>query len=147
MRFDFITEYLPGSQLYPADTLSRFPLPVQPDLIDTSEIIECYVSTVIDALPLSDVMIDYVHSATATDDALQRVITFCYTSWPNNLSHLAPDLQQYWHSCDRLTVQDGLVLYDTRIVIQKAIRHTTLEAFLSGHLGITKCRAKARSAI
>ena len=80
MRFDFSIEYLPGNQLYPADTLSRFPLPVQPDLIDTSEIVERYVSTVINALPLSDVMIDQVHSATATDDALQRVITFCNTS-------------------------------------------------------------------
>ena len=109
MRFDFIIEYLPGSPPCPADTLSCFPLSVQPDLIDTSEIIERYVSIVIDALPLSDDMIHKVYSATATDDSLQRVITFCNTSRPYNLSHRAPNLQQYCHSRDRLTVQDGLV--------------------------------------
>ena len=71
--------------------------------------VERYASTVIDALPLSDVMTDKILSATATDNALQRVITFCNTSWPNDSSHLVPYLQQYWHSRVRLTVQDGLV--------------------------------------
>ena len=56
-------------------------------------------------------------------------------------------MRQYWHSRDRLTVQDELVLYAARIVIPKAIRHTTLEVLHSGYLGITKCRAKARFAI
>ena len=66
-----------------------------PDLIDTSEIVERYVSTIIDALLLSDIMIDKVHSATATDDGLQHVITFCNTSWSNISFHFALDLQQY----------------------------------------------------
>jgi hypothetical protein len=77
MRFNYSVEYLPGSQLYTSDTLSRFPLPSEPTLIDTSDVVEQYISTVVDALPITDVMIDKVLSATAIDDNLQCVIKFC----------------------------------------------------------------------
>ena len=149
MRFDFSVEYLPGSQLFPADTLSRFPLRTQPELIDSSDIVERYVSVIIASLPLTDVMIDKVRVATATDYALQRVIEMCNNgTWPDDVSRLAFNVQPYWHSRDFLTVQEGLLLHNARIVIPDALRQTTLEALhSSGHLGIEKCRTKARLSI
>ena len=145
---DFIIKYLPGSQLYPADTLSRFPLPVQPDLIwyvwnHRALRQHCHWCTSAQWRHDRPSSFSYCYWRRATAGPS----TFCNTSWPNDLSHLAPDLQQYWHSRDHLTVQYELVLYDARIVIPKAIHQTTLEALHSSHLGITKCRAKARSAI
>jgi hypothetical protein len=71
MHFNYSVEYLPGSQLYTADALSRFPLPSEPTLIDTSDVVEQYISTVVDALPVTDIMIDKILSAKTIDDNLQ----------------------------------------------------------------------------
>lgn len=147
MRFDYSLEYLPGSQLHTADTLSRFPLPAEPTSIDTSDIVEQYISAVVETLPVTDVMIDKVLTASAADDHLQRIIAFCETEWPETLEFLPPEIRPFWHSRDKLTVQNGLLLYNARIVIPASFRQTTLEALHSGHLGIEKCRSKARTAV
>ena len=143
MHFDFVTEYIPGSQLGTADVLSRFPLTNQPQLIDTSDIIEGYVSTIITSLPLTDVMINKLILATAADTTLQHAITYCTTSWPD-VNDLTLDLKSYWHSRDLLTIQDNLILYNSRIVVPSSLRQETLTALHAGHLSIEKCRAKAR---
>jgi hypothetical protein len=111
MRFNYSEEYLPGSQLYTADTPSRFPLPVEPAFIDTSDVVKQYVSLV-DTLPITDVMIDKVLSASAADN-LQIIITFCITEWPEDVELLPSDVRPFWLSHNQLTVQNG-PLYITR---------------------------------
>ncbi len=88
-----------------------------------------------------------VRSALAADDNLQRVITFTNSAWPDDVALLTPELQSYWHSREQLTVQNGLLLYNAKIVISASLHQTTLEALHAGHLGVEKCRAKARSSI
>ena len=146
MRFDFAIQYIPGSMLHSADALSRFSQPNQPELISSSDVVERYVSVIINSLPLTDCMHEKVKSATTADATLQKVITFSNTDWPN-ISKLTPDLQAYWHSRDQITVSDGLVLCNARIVIPESMRQTTLEALHVGHLGVEKCRSKARLSI
>ena len=121
--------------LHSADALSRFPQPNQPELINSSDVVERYVSVIINSLPLTDCMHEKVKSATTADATLQKVITFSNTDWPN-ISKLTSDLQAYWHSRDQITVSDGLVLCNARIVIQESMRQTTLEALHVGHLGV-----------
>ena len=139
VRFDFVTEYIPGSQLGTADVLSRFPLTNQPQLNDTSDIIEGYVSTIITSLPLTDVMIKKLILATAANTTLQHAITYCTTSWPD-VNDLTLDLKSYWHSRDLLTIQDNLILYNSRIAVPSFLRQETLTALHAGHLSIEKCR-------
>jgi hypothetical protein len=67
-------------------------------------VVEQYISLVIDTLPITDVMIDKVLSASAADDNL-RVITFCITEWPDDVELLLSEVQPFWHSRDQLTVQ------------------------------------------
>jgi hypothetical protein len=72
MRFDFSVEYLAEKQLCVADTLSRFPLQHEPEIVHSADVIERYVSVVVASLPITDVLIDKVLSASATDDATAR---------------------------------------------------------------------------
>jgi transposase InsO family protein len=44
-------------------------------------------------------------------------------------------------------VSDGLIYYNARLVIPEAMRHHALQSLHDGHLGIVKCRSKAREAI
>ena len=130
-----------------ADTLSRFPLLAQPELVDSSDIVEHYVSYVVDTLPLTDVMISKVRAALAFDDDLQRVIKYANEGWPDDATTLTPQLREYWHSHEQYTMCNNLLLCNARIVIPSSLRQTTLEALHVGHLGIEKCRAKARETV
>ena len=127
-------------------TLSRFPLPNQPLLVCPSDIIEQYVSAITASLPLTDVALEKIKTATAADLTLKVVSSFCTSSWPP-ISHLAADLVPYAHSRDFLTVSDGLIYYNARLVIPEAMRLHALQSLHDGHLGIVKCRSKAREAI
>ncbi len=149
-RFNYMVEYVPGNQLGTADTLSRFPLAThhttlndECDVIDTEQ----YVCAIVDSLPISDVMHTKVREALASDDILQRVISYTTNGWPDDVTTPSTELASYWHSRDQLTVHDGLLLYSARIVIPVALRSTTLEALHTGHLGVEKCRAKARASV
>ena len=143
-RFDFVTEYIPWSQLSTADILSRIPLSNQPQLIDTSDIIEGFVSTIITSLPLTDAMINNLISATAAVATLQHAIAYCTISWPDN--DLTLNLKSYWHSCDLLAVLDNLILYNSKIVVP-SLRQETLTALHAGHLSVEKCCTRARQSV
>jgi transposase InsO family protein len=146
-RFYFNVEYVPGHEMGTADTLSRFPLLAQPELVDSSDIVEHYVSYVVDTLPLTDVMISKVRAALALDGDLQSVIKYANDGWPDDATTLTPQLRGYWHSREQYTMCNNLLLCNARIVIPSSLRQTTLEALHVGHLGIEKCRAKARETV
>ena len=54
-----------------------------------------------------------------------------------------PLLRPYWESRAHLAVVDDL-LYDEHIVIPQALRLDIPDCIHRGHLGIRKCRARAR---
>jgi transposase InsO family protein len=148
MRFDFSVEYLAGKQLCVADTLSRFPLQHEPEIVHSADVIERYVSVVVASLPITDVLIDKVLSASATDDAIPTVITMCTAGWPDDVDAVPPAVRPYWFSRDQLSVQGGLLLHGARVVVPSSLRRETLTALhADGHLGVDKCRAKARASI
>ena len=122
MRFDYSVTWQPGSQLFTADTLSRFPLENEPSIVDSSDVIERYVSVVVNSLPITDVLIDKVLTASTTDDAIPDVIRYCTTKWPDDNDHLPPAVKSYWPSRDNFTVQNGLLLHGAHC----SRRHTDL---------------------
>ena len=58
-----------------------------------------------------------------------------------------PKLKPYWTVRHELTVQDGLLLFGTRIVIPQSLQREMFERIHEGHKGIVKCRALARQSI
>jgi transposase InsO family protein len=146
MRFNFTVIYVPGSTLKTADALSRFPLSNQPLLIEPSQTIEHHVANIIDSTPLLDNVLQKVRVESARDPTFQLITSFCTGGWPD-VNKLPVDAQPYWHSRDSLTYQDGILLCNARIVIPSVMRQATLESLHVGHLGIEKCRAKARMAV
>ena len=58
-----------------------------------------------------------------------------------------PLLRPYWESRAHLAVVDNLLLYDERIVIPQALRLDILDCIHRGHLGISKCRARAQMSV
>ena len=53
----------------------------------------------------------------------------------------------YWEKRSHFSVVDDLLLYDERIVIPRSLRLEILNCIHTGHLGITKCRARAQASV
>ena len=88
-----------------------------------------------------------IRQATQDDDTmalLQYTITF---GWPNTVQELPKELQAYWTFREEMTVEDGLILKATRIVIPPTLRESTLQQLHEGHLGFIKCYNRAKQTV
>ena len=75
---------------------------------------------------------------------LKHTITF---GWPHTVQELPKELQAYWTFREEMTVEDGLILKATRIVIPPSMRESTLLQLHEGHLGFTKCYNRAKQTV
>jgi hypothetical protein len=58
-----------------------------------------------------------------------------------------PIFRTYWENSNHLTVNNDLLMYDDRIVIPQALQLDMLEKIHSGHLGMTKCKGRAKNSV
>ncbi len=56
-------------------------------------------------------------------------------------------MEPYWNYRDELAVEDGLILKGTRLIIPKILQQEVLQQLHYGHLGMEKCKLRARSAV
>jgi hypothetical protein len=142
MRFHYSVQYVAGSQIGTADTLSRFPLNHEPALVDSADI-----SHIVETVPITDVLVDRVLAASSSDDVITRVTAMCTAGWLKTADAVSPEVRPYFHTRDEFTVPKGLPLYGACIVVPSSLRAVTPNALHVGHLGVDKCRAKARVSI
>ena len=72
---------------------------------------------------------------------LKHAITQC---WPSTIKKVPNVLQPYWTFREELTVEEGLVLKGTRIVIPTKKCGAVLKLIHEGHLGLNKCKLHAK---
>ena len=138
-RYDFELVYTPGKHLVLADTLSRAPSDICGST--TEEDIESHINVVSHILPVSDTKSRQIAEATTHDNELQRVIRNMDDGWP------AGSCPHYFHVRGDLSYVDGLLLMKDRIVIPEALRPDLLNRIHEGHLGIEKCKRRARESV
>jgi hypothetical protein len=126
MRYDYSVVYVAGNSMGTADTLSRFPLANEPPLIDSADVVERYISFVVNSLPVTDILVAKVRAASATDDVIQQVLTLCGDEWPSSIDQLPVDVRPFWHTRNELSAQHGLLLHGQRLVIPSSLRAETL---------------------
>ena len=56
---------------------------------------------------------------TRLDDELASLMHVIVNGWPETIKELAPALNPYWTFREELTVENGMVLKDTHIVVPK----------------------------
>ena len=77
------------------------------------------------------------------DEVCKQLIKYCESEWPER-SQLPGSLKAYWSERSKLTVQDGLLMKDNRIVIPIRMRLETLDKIHESHQGITKCKREQK---
>ena len=69
------------------------------------------------------------------------------TGWPTNIREILQILHPYWTFCKELTIEDGLILKGTQIIIPAKKHEAILKQIYDSHLGLTKCKLHAKQAV
>ena len=70
----------------------------------------------------------------------------CKQGWPNR-SSIKGVLKKYALEADHLSIQDGILLYDDRLVIPAMLQQQILIKLHTGHQGIHKCKQRAHESV
>ena len=81
------------------------------------------------------------------DDELALLKHTIMQGWPKSIKEVPPVLQPFWTFREELTVEDGLILKGTRIVIPNKQWETILKLIHKGHLGLIKCKLHAKETV
>ena len=123
-----------------ADGLSRLPLPVQhkekPGTIDT------FLVNHLECLPIR---CTDVRRETRSDITLSQVMEMVSTGRFPATKGSDSSLMPYLVRKDELTTSQGCLLWGNRVIVPPKLRKQVLEELHTGHLGVVKMKAVARS--
>ena len=147
LRYHFSIVHIPGKQLVIADMLSRAPtsLPSSSDHLFHQET-NAFVQTVIQGLPASDGHLERIKQEQEQDDVCKQIKTYCRVGWPAK-HELTGAIRPYYPVLAEITVENGLLLRGSRLIIPASMRLDILDKLHAGHQGITKCRERARVSV
>ena len=134
--YDLEVQYKCGTDIPIGDTLSRANLPnAEPD----TEPIMVNMTQFISVTPSR-----YQDFQQRTANELNELHSMILKGWPDTRSETPHSIREYWTHRDELSVSDGIVYKGMRIVVPPSLRATMLEQIHESHLGIIKCKERAR---
>ncbi|MEE4247260.1 MAG: RNase H-like domain-containing protein, partial [Kangiellaceae bacterium] len=136
--YSYRLQYRQGASLLRADALSRLPLPDSPTR--TQPLAE--VVLLMDCLDEGPVTAAQVKNWTRRDPLLSRVMDFVLNGWP---AVADTDLRPFASRAAELSVEDGCLLWGSRVVVPAAGRPALLSCFHQSHAGASRMKALARS--
>ena len=146
-RYHFTICHIPGSRMYLPDTLSRAPLS-NSDCAAAELTVEAdaYLDVFLADLPATPGKLEEIKNAQTADPDCRLIATFAREGWPAQ-NTLQGEAKKYYSFAGEITVQNGLLLRGSRIIVPATLRHEILEKIHTGHLGIVKCRARAQESV
>ena len=147
LRFNVRAVHTPGKTLVVADTLSRSPVVEEVEESKSSRDVEAHVDGIASSWPVSDERLDRIAQESQEDPVLKEVLQQTASGWPRYRQDLRPELQKYYEHRGELSIHRGLLLRGSRIVIPARMQQEILQKIHHGHLGIAKCRARAKSTV
>lgn len=142
MRFSYTISHVVDKDIATADVLSRAPVTNTEEGLPEEEI-KLYVDSIVASLPATEKRLKEIQMHQDRDATVNQLKMFCTEGWPDKFS-IERQYQPYLSFAGELTVQNGLLLYGCRIVIPPSLREETLIQLHQGHMGITKCRERAK---
>ncbi|UYV62687.1 K02A2.6-like [Cordylochernes scorpioides] len=145
MRYSYKIVHTPGKNLIVADALSRSPR-MKVETQELEEELCAYVQQVVSFMPISDVRVKEIKESQDKDQVIQNIIKYTQEGWPER-TNVSMSESQYWPAKDDFSVENGILLKGSRYVIPENIRKGLLQRIHEGHLGIVKCRERAKASV
>ena len=146
MRFNPQAEHVPGKQMVVADTLSRSPCKLEQEP-DTVEDVQAFVGLVESTRPATSDQLKRIREASAKDVQLLKVMEFTMVGWPAHVEKVPLEIREFFDSRGHLSMSNGLLTYDDRIVIPADMTEEILDDIHRGHQGTTKCCERANLSV
>ena len=147
LGYDFNIKYRSTDKIGQADALSRL-ISTQhrepEDIVVAQILVEPEINQVVaDACSTLPVTFDMVRKATRTDPTLQQAINYHRSGWPKKVT--SSELQQLHQRRGALSIVNDCLLFSDRIVIPTILQNRVLRQFHTGHPGMNRMKAMARS--
>ena len=136
--YTYNIKYKRGKDMCNADGLSRLPLAVQPENVPTPP----ETIALLEHLANVPLAASQIKSMTDRDPILTKVKQFTQTNWPNTVSD--HQLQPYWHRRNEISVEDGILLWGSRVIVPPQARNRVIEEAHAAHIGITRMKSLTR---
>ena len=140
-KYDLTVHHKPGKEIPVADTLSHLHLN---EVDDTHEAFDAQVHLVVTNLPVSDQKMSDLQTSTAFDPNMQQLLAVIKEGWPDHQNSCPSSVKPFWNYRDELSVMEGLIFKGERIVIPVALRKDMLKQDHIGHMGMVKCKNRAK---
>ena len=88
-----------------------------------------------------------IRIATQEDDELVLLKYAITQGWPSTIKVVPSVLQSYWAFREELTIEDGIILKGTRIVIPAKKQEAVLKLNHERHLVLNKCKLHAKETV
>ena len=112
-----------------------------------SEELELPFHTVVQNIPVSEAKKAQFQNATEYDEQMQQLSAIIKNGWPTNISNVPTALREYWKVNHNLHMSDQLILTKDRLVILASMQNCILQRIHKGHMGIEKCKLRARTCV
>lgn len=78
---------------------------------------------------------------------LQQLFQQVMQGWPDSVKEVDPTVKPYWLLRDDISVENGLVLLGSRVIVPESSRGNILQQIHGGYFGIEKCKRRAKSCV
>jgi len=147
MRYQFTISHVPGKDLTIANTLSHAPS-AEPTMADQSlqQEANALVSAVVQSLPATEQWLQEIKNLQEEDVACRTISQYCQFGWPERCTVEAAVIP-YYPMAAEFSVENGMLMRGSRIVIPPPLRKEMLARIHTGHQGIVRCRERARQSV
>ena len=106
-----------------------------------------HVHSLISNFPMTDAKLEEFKTETENDSALQTVKKYVSEGWPEKSSTVDPLAQPYYTYRDEISYAEGLLLKGNCVIVPSSMRKDIKNRIHQGHLGIARCRSRARQVV
>eukprot|EP00057_Strongylocentrotus_purpuratus_P021116 XP_011675590.1 PREDICTED: transposon Tf2-1 polyprotein [Strongylocentrotus purpuratus] len=138
--YDYSITYKPGKDLLLADALSRLSPHDKHEMDGLSVKIHHIVS-------VTNNKLDEIRDKTSRDEELQLLAQTVTQGWPEKRHQVQPLIREYWAIRDDVSMENGVLMAGSRIIIPRTMQQEILTKIHQGHLGMEKCKLRAKSAV
>ncbi|XP_046559854.1 uncharacterized protein K02A2.6-like [Haliotis rubra] len=142
--FQYNIEYRTSKQNANADLLSRLPLSLMEDSTESDTELVLLLSQVDEDLPITA---QAVARATDNDKLLHQVQQLTLEGWPEEPDHVSQELKPFYQRRLELTVEQGVVMWGTRVLIPTIYREALLNELHNEHSGMVHMKSVVRGII
>lgn len=148
-RYNLRVIYKQGNKMYLADHLSRASLPVVEEFKNQFEVFAVEVESInpLEHIKVSPERLDQIQRSTGQDSVLETLKSTVLQGWPESKEQAPLNIREYWHFREEITLHNGILLKNQRVIIPKALRPEILSRIHASHQGITACIRKAKDVV